>query len=99
MSTLIKLTPISLNCTGYYWRDFEGAIPSDALSAGLDSSGKPLYIGQAYFANTIIPGKIYENDPVVYYAWGMGERTATGDVKVRKQHVFNDNFNYLKSLS
>ncbi|RZC33548.1 DUF3421 domain containing protein [Asbolus verrucosus] len=30
----------------YYWRDYEGEIPEDAISAGRDANDKDVYIGQ-----------------------------------------------------
>uniref|UniRef100_A0A1Y1MK88 Uncharacterized protein n=1 Tax=Photinus pyralis TaxID=7054 RepID=A0A1Y1MK88_PHOPY len=33
---------------GYYWRDYVGEIPYDAVPGGIDKSGQPTYIGQAY---------------------------------------------------
>lgn len=44
----------------YYWRNYNGGIPSDAVQAGLDKSGKPIYIGQGFFLNTgLIPGTLH----------------------------------------
>ncbi|KAJ8961143.1 hypothetical protein NQ318_008823 [Aromia moschata] len=47
----------------YYWREYTGAIPVDAVSGGYDVNGRTTYIGQAYikqwgiFPVTIYPGK------------------------------------------
>ncbi|KAF2895657.1 hypothetical protein ILUMI_10516 [Ignelater luminosus] len=67
---------------GYYWRDFEGIIPEDALPGGLDRNGRPIYIGQVLFESKLIPGKLYEHDPNVYYEWGMKELAATKNVRI-----------------
>lgn len=45
----------------YCWRDYDGIIPSDALKAGTDRKGRPIYIGQTLYDNKLIPGKIHEN--------------------------------------
>nr|XP_023020356.1 uncharacterized protein LOC111508939 [Leptinotarsa decemlineata] len=48
------------SCGDYYWRDFSGRIPSDAIPAGNNANGLS-YIGQAYLhlygvgVGTIIP--------------------------------------------
>ncbi|KYB25904.1 hypothetical protein TcasGA2_TC034096 [Tribolium castaneum] len=48
---LLKFLIVSGNkwdCADYYWRDYHETIPDDAIPAGTDSHGKPLYIGLAY---------------------------------------------------
>ncbi|RZC14261.1 DUF3421 domain containing protein, partial [Asbolus verrucosus] len=51
------------NILDYYWRDYNGIIPKDALSGGKDANGKNVYIGQIYvhsyglFIGTIIQGQ------------------------------------------
>ncbi|RZC36411.1 DUF3421 domain containing protein, partial [Asbolus verrucosus] len=35
----------------YYWRDYTGTIPEDAVVGGKDVNGKDIYIGQAYIKN------------------------------------------------
>ncbi|XP_018562464.1 uncharacterized protein LOC108904403 [Anoplophora glabripennis] len=48
---------------GYYWRDYTGMIPEDAVEGGHDKNNIPTYIGQVYVHNfgistvTIYPGK------------------------------------------
>ncbi|KAF2897474.1 hypothetical protein ILUMI_08704 [Ignelater luminosus] len=32
----------------YYWRDYVGIIPEDAVEGGTDESGAPTYVGQTY---------------------------------------------------
>jgi hypothetical protein len=47
----------------YYWRDYYGEIPDDAIPGGSDRNYKPTYIGQVYVPNRqiqtvrIYPGK------------------------------------------
>jgi hypothetical protein len=36
---------------GYYWREYTGEVPEDAIVGGKDSNGKNIYIGQAYIRN------------------------------------------------
>jgi len=43
----------------YYWRDYVEEIPSDAIPGGFDSSGKPIYIGQALHHQNLLVGTIY----------------------------------------
>ena len=35
----------------YYWRDYDGEIPEDAVVAGHDENGKRVYVGQGYVRN------------------------------------------------
>jgi len=44
----------------YYWKDYNGIIPSDAFQAGVDVNGKPIYVGQGFFLNTgLLPGTLH----------------------------------------
>jgi len=44
----------------YYWKDYNGIIPSDAFQAGVDGNGKPIYVGQGFFLNTgLLPGTLH----------------------------------------
>lgn len=53
--------------TDYYWRDYVGIIPNDAVQGGTDKAGNPTYVGQAYIRNfellpvTIFPGCMFAN--------------------------------------
>ncbi|KAK5641553.1 hypothetical protein RI129_010100 [Pyrocoelia pectoralis] len=66
---------------GYYWRDFNGTVPSDAYPGGTDVTGKPIFIGQV-FDKYLIPAKIYSNDKQAYYEHGGSEYKATQHVKI-----------------
>lgn len=66
----------------YYWRDYRGVLPKDAFRAGIDELGRPIYFGQVLFEEKLIPGKIYENDPNVYFDWIVFERKQTINAKV-----------------
>jgi hypothetical protein len=35
----------------YYWREYTGEIPKDAIVGGRDANGRSIYIGQAYVKN------------------------------------------------
>lgn len=35
----------------YYWKEFNGTIPADAIEGGRDSSGATTYIGQAFISS------------------------------------------------
>ncbi|XP_063918574.1 uncharacterized protein LOC135133938 [Zophobas morio] len=39
---------MSHNAFDYYWREYKGAIPQDAVVAGQDGRSQKAYIGQAY---------------------------------------------------
>ncbi|RZC36345.1 DUF3421 domain containing protein, partial [Asbolus verrucosus] len=66
----------------YYWRDYNGVIPSDALPAGKDFNGDDTYIGQVYthqyglFVVQIFPGQ-----KVLDYIC-MGLKKADSDIKI-----------------
>ncbi|KAF5302553.1 hypothetical protein FQR65_LT00925 [Abscondita terminalis] len=66
---------------GYYWRLFDGEIPHDAVVAGSDVNGLPIYIGQALYGDKLLPAKIYYNDIKAYFAFGI-EQSATNNVKI-----------------
>ncbi|KAF5292708.1 hypothetical protein FQR65_LT11176 [Abscondita terminalis] len=66
----------------YYWRDFDGVVPNDALPAGLDPRGRPTYIGQVLYGNKLIPGKIYENDPHVYFQYKQQALQEDENIKI-----------------
>ncbi|KAK4873274.1 hypothetical protein RN001_015303 [Aquatica leii] len=66
---------------GFYWRDFDGTVPDDALPGGTDLNGKPIYIGQVY-AYYLIPAKIYKNDKRAYYEYGGEELNVTENIKI-----------------
>ncbi|RZB94396.1 DUF3421 domain containing protein, partial [Asbolus verrucosus] len=50
----------------YYWRDFYGEIPDDAVPGGLDRNHKITYIAQVYFANHgILTTRLYQGEKSV----------------------------------
>ncbi|KAF5302555.1 hypothetical protein FQR65_LT00927 [Abscondita terminalis] len=66
---------------GYYWRDYDGVIPRDALAGGLDENGEPIYIGQVLYYDKLLPAKIYPYDKNAYYTWGT-EYSTRENVKI-----------------
>ncbi|KAK4877865.1 hypothetical protein RN001_010371 [Aquatica leii] len=62
------LSPCGVKCRnystsyvlGYYWRDFYGTVPLDAVPGGLDEEGDVTFIGQVYIKEyELLPGTIY----------------------------------------
>ncbi|KAK5650789.1 hypothetical protein RI129_001818 [Pyrocoelia pectoralis] len=55
---------VSVNCDNtkfpdYYWREYNGNIPHDAIPGGLDQEANPTYIGQVYLGKTgLLPATI-----------------------------------------
>ncbi|KAF2879110.1 hypothetical protein ILUMI_27058 [Ignelater luminosus] len=77
-------TNVKANCNveGYYWRDYTGETPADALAGGTDVNGKPIYIGQIFNLRFLIPAKIYENDKTAYYEYGGPEHSIKDNIKI-----------------
>ncbi|XP_068917934.1 uncharacterized protein [Tenebrio molitor] len=44
-------TSYSLRDLDYYWREYTGEVPEDAILGGRDINGNNIYIGQAYVKN------------------------------------------------
>lgn len=67
---------------GYYWKEYTGVIPPDAIPGGKDLDGQDTFIGQAYFHKhglyvvQIFPGKMD-----VKSAW-WGVKKTNNDIKV-----------------
>ncbi|KAJ3653470.1 hypothetical protein Zmor_012719 [Zophobas morio] len=66
----------------YYWREYTGEIPHDALPGGVDADGQDTYIGEGYYHDNgfyiaqIYPG-VKEVDLPCY-----GVKTATINIKI-----------------
>ncbi|KAF2905839.1 hypothetical protein ILUMI_00345 [Ignelater luminosus] len=67
---------------GYYWRDFTGEVPEDALPGGTDTNGKPIFIGQVLQLGFLIPVKIYLDNPTAYYEFERKEFPVTENIKI-----------------
>ncbi|KAF2879111.1 hypothetical protein ILUMI_27059 [Ignelater luminosus] len=77
-SVMFSTVRTQCNVGGYYWRDFTGDIPLDALPGGTDINGHPIFIAQVFSENLLAPAKVYINDPKAYYAY-EGEELHTAD--------------------
>jgi hypothetical protein len=65
---VLLLIPLA-SCTdaNYYWREYTGKIPPDAVVGGADINGENVYIGQAYVKNSgLIPAQINAGVKEVY---------------------------------
>nr|XP_022900831.1 uncharacterized protein LOC111413918 isoform X1 [Onthophagus taurus]XP_022910787.1 uncharacterized protein LOC111421824 isoform X1 [Onthophagus taurus] len=60
----------------YYWRDYDGSIPPDAVSAAYG-----LYIGQKFQKCTLIPGSIYSQNQTFIGEY-VGKFETKDDVKI-----------------
>nr|XP_023020202.1 uncharacterized protein LOC111508817 [Leptinotarsa decemlineata] len=68
----------SVTCgSGYYWRDWNGTIPSDAYVVANDSKG-PVYFAQAYLYNT---GLFVGNIKKQQFSIPLNPTTSNGPVK------------------
>ncbi|KAF2897898.1 hypothetical protein ILUMI_08277, partial [Ignelater luminosus] len=76
-------TENSLEFPGYYWRDYTGIIPPDAIEGGTDESGSPTYIGQVYIKEyELLPAIITRGcKTVITTAYGE-ERTSDKNTKI-----------------
>lgn len=61
----------------YFWREYNGEIPNDAIIGGISSNGDNIYIGQAYVHNYgLIPGQIRPKiDEIVAIEYGIHRTT------------------------
>jgi hypothetical protein len=90
----INLTKEIASEVEYYWKEYAGVIPPDALPGGRDLDGRNTYIGQAYihghglYVAQIFPGK-NELDVPCY-----GVKKADKDIKILcTKHA--DNFEWI----
>jgi hypothetical protein len=67
---LLLLVPLSFcqdSTVDYYWREYTGIIPRDAVAGGPNINSKQVYIGQAYVKNSgFIPAQINAGVKEVY---------------------------------
>ncbi|KAF2884631.1 hypothetical protein ILUMI_21539 [Ignelater luminosus] len=81
-----SVTVVVNNVEGYYWREYTGELPQDAVPGGLDKHGKTTYIGQALHIfppnGKLIPGKIDADEKKMYYAWNDIKHVVTKNVKI-----------------
>ncbi|KAF5299434.1 hypothetical protein FQA39_LY11580 [Lamprigera yunnana] len=74
-------TSIALVTEGYYWKDFKGEVPDDAIKGGKSANGEPIYIGQVLHYDKLLPAKILTNDNKAYFAWNA-EQSTTENIKI-----------------
>lgn len=77
-----------------------GLVPEGAVMAGLESNGEPLYVGRAYFRNTLTPGKVQCSHNCLYIPFDGAERSISQyEVLVERAtstfNVKNDSFRML----
>ncbi|KAF2879112.1 hypothetical protein ILUMI_27060 [Ignelater luminosus] len=70
------------NIEGYYWREYRGFVPEDALPGGRDTDKRTTYIAQILHDKLLIPGEIRDNEKRAYYEWGFQEFAATENIKI-----------------
>jgi len=75
------------HCTGsvkdYYWREYRGIIPHDALPGGKDEAGLPTYIGQALvYPFGLLPASIYYGNTTAVASAGLKIYYSDRNVKI-----------------
>ncbi|KAF5280048.1 hypothetical protein FQR65_LT03303 [Abscondita terminalis] len=71
------------NTNDYYWRDYIGHIPNDAIEGGRDKLGKAVYVGQAFFKNIgLLPTTIYSNSPNIQITAGGKVFSSNQNIKI-----------------
>ncbi|KAF2897470.1 hypothetical protein ILUMI_08700 [Ignelater luminosus] len=67
----------------YYWKDYVGVIPVDAVEGGTDKYGIPTYVGQAYTKEyELLPGVITSGCKTVTTTSGTKEITIDKNIKI-----------------
>ncbi|KAK4874967.1 hypothetical protein RN001_014327 [Aquatica leii] len=80
----------------FYWRDYNGEVPKDALPGGMDRDHKPTYIGQVVYSGVLVPGHIISGVKKMYYYGDYSARVETENIKILcTKHP--DNFEWIKS--
>ncbi|XP_031354150.1 uncharacterized protein LOC116178712 [Photinus pyralis] len=69
--------------TDYYWREYVGEIPCDAIPGGFDKSGNPAYIGQMYHSKFgLLPATITKGSQKALASGGGSSFTSDTFVKI-----------------
>ncbi|KAF5271205.1 hypothetical protein FQA39_LY08212 [Lamprigera yunnana] len=66
----------------FYWRDYNGDVPKDALPGGMNREHKPTYIGQAVSQGVLVPGEIIGGVKKMYYFGDYSGRIETENIKI-----------------
>lgn len=61
--------------TAYSWApsNVHSALPPDALYAGSDTDGSPIFVGRSFFHGDLIPCKIIPSKNAAYVSYDGGE--------------------------
>lgn len=80
--------------SGYGWRTNFGhvwmmchnhAIPPNAVPAGRDKDGAPIFAGRAYHEGDLLPAKVVSSHRDAYVCWG-GQEIAKSEFEVSSIH-------------
>ena len=92
----IVLSQVRDHSDDFYWRDYNGEVPKDALPAGLDREHKNTYIGQVVSMGTLIPGQVFAGIEKIYYSSDYSARVGTNNIKIFcTKHP--ENFEWIKT--
>lgn len=73
MVNVFKIEPKKIEkiISDYYWRDYNGTIPNDAIEGGTDENGDVTYIGQTFFPveNVLFITTIKRGSKYAYSDW------------------------------
>ncbi|KAF5293686.1 hypothetical protein FQA39_LY03171 [Lamprigera yunnana] len=67
---------------GYYWRDYHGVVPNDALVPGIDNNGMSVYIAQVLYEDQLIPGRLVEGQNQAVFEYGGKKWTTSINIKI-----------------
>ncbi|KAJ3645971.1 hypothetical protein Zmor_023586 [Zophobas morio] len=83
----------------YYWRDFYGKIPPDAIEGGRTAAGTPFYVAQVYIRNfELLPAMVFPNKPEAITSAYNKELKPTTHIKVLCSKN-KDNFKWVPTRS
>ncbi|KAK5638271.1 hypothetical protein RI129_012566 [Pyrocoelia pectoralis] len=74
---------LSVILASHYWKDYDGEVPMDAISAGTDKEGKPVYVGQIYMKDHgLLPATIVPEANFTFTATGSKVIQTNKDIKI-----------------
>ncbi|KAF2890419.1 hypothetical protein ILUMI_15754, partial [Ignelater luminosus] len=65
----------------YYWKDYDGTVPKDALFGGIDKRGRPMYLARTLFEDKLISGKVFADENYIHFGW-FDEKKLTQNIKI-----------------
>lgn len=85
-----KLWTIKTKISEYFWKDFYGVIPPDALPGGTDLGGEPTYIGQSFLPdrNVVVPTIIEKGSKNATINLGNVKISTGKNTKVCRDFIF-----------